>query len=157
MRSLHINMRELLFELDLAAASAEKELEYEKYNMIDYIPHSNSVKELTLVVNSLDDFHYRKFSISQLISRFSNVLTLVIVKDFESDMDRYVVMDFTQPFQFGRVILCELRSSVVFLKAAYEDVGKSGVLLEVSYLRGLEMLRETYYSSAFVVNEPDIV
>lgn len=62
-------------------------------------------------------------------------------------------MDFTQPFQFAKVILCELRSSVVFLNTAFEQVGGSGVLFEVSFMRGLEILRKTYYSTAFVVNE----
>ncbi|TIB69160.1 hypothetical protein E3P77_00623 [Wallemia ichthyophaga] len=155
LNSLHINLREMLYELELAAAEEvrEKELAYWKHNLIDYIPQSNSVKELTLVVNSLNDFHFHKFSIQQLISKFAHPLTLVIVKDIESEIDRYVLMDFTQPFQFAKVILCELRSSVVFLKTAFEEVGGSGVLFEVSFMRGLEILRKTYYSTAFVVNE----
>lgn len=40
LNSLHINLREMLYELELAAAEEvrEKELAYGKHNLIDYIP-----------------------------------------------------------------------------------------------------------------------
>ncbi|TIA92902.1 hypothetical protein E3P99_00391 [Wallemia hederae] len=156
LQTLHINARELLINMDaVAEMEADKEAKYVKYNLIDYIPYSSHVKELTLVVNSLNDFHYLKFSIPQLVSKFTKRLTLIIVKSDDSTVDRYVAMDFTQPHQFERVILCDIRSSVVFLRTAYEDADNSGTLREVSFVRGLQLLRETYYSEAFVVNESD--